>query len=186
MFSQALLYRIYTLSLVSILVNVILFIVIVRLLSNHAKDQGDGTRRVLNQNRCCGCIWKWYDDTIQKAVLRLLGSDAEKRSNFFSRKKRTDVDEEWSGRVHFLQREMTRLAEESALTMGENVKAIEQNVSSSETRLRSEVKTVEEHVAVLKTEIMNELRSSEQRMEEMMKQSMNQLFQALAVEGKQE
>lgn len=173
----------YVFSLASILVNVILFIVIVKLLSNNAKNQADSSRRVLNRNSCCSCIWKWYDDTIQKAMLRLLGSDQHKTSSLFKRKKK-EPDEEWSGRVHYLQREMTRLAEESTLVMNENAKALEQNVSSSETRLRSEVKTVEENVVDFKKEIMNELRESEQRMEEMMKQSMNQLFRALSVDEK--
>jgi len=173
----------YIFSLTSIFVNVVLFIVIVRLLSNNANNQADSTRKVLDQNSRCGCIWKWYDETVQKALLRLLGSDREKKSAHRIGKSK-DPDEEWSGRVHYLQGEMTRLAEESAVMMHDTAKAIEQNVNSSETRLRSEVKTVEDNVSNFKAEIMYEMRQSEQRMEEMMKQSMNQLLQALSVSKK--
>jgi hypothetical protein len=179
----------YVFSLASILVNVILFLVIVKLLSNNAKNQDDGgTRRVLNRNGYCSCIWKWYDDTIQKFMLRLLGgSDKDTRaSNIFKRKKKSEPDEEWSGRVHYLQREMTRLAEQSSMLMDENAKAVELSVNSSETRLRSEVKTVEDNVTDFKREILNELRQSEQRMEDMLKQSMSQLLQAVSVDEKQD
>lgn len=174
----------YVASLASILVNVILFIVIVRILSNNAKNQGDNdTRRVLNRNRCCSCIVKWYDDTIQRAMLRLLGSDQDGNSHFLKRNKQTTAphpEEEWSGRVHYLQREMMRMSEESSALMKENARALENTVSSSELRLRSEVKTVEDNLTDFKAEIMKEMKQSEQRMENMLKESMNQLLLALS------
>lgn len=176
----------YVFSLISILVNVILYIVIVKLLSNNAKNQADGTRRVLNRNRsCCSCIWKWYDDTIQKAMLRLLGSgdqDSKAPNRFLSRKKGEDPapEEEWSGTVHYLQREMARLADATNIMMNEQATAIEHTVSVSETRLRSEVKTVKDSATDFKKEIMDEMKQSEQRMESMMKESMNQLLLALS------
>ena len=170
----------YYFSLISILVNVILFIGIVTLLSNNAKIKANGTHRVLNSR--CSCVWKWYDDVIQKAMLRLLGSDKETRSrHFVKRKKEPD---EWTGRVNYLQQEMTRLAAETALIMKQNAKAMEENVSNTESRLRSEVRTVEENVIDFKTEMMSELRESELRIEGMMKQSMDQLFRALSVDEK--
>lgn len=63
----------YVFSLASIFVNVILFLGIVTLLSNNAKNKANDSHRVLNGR--CSCIWRWYDDVIQDAVLRLLGSN---------------------------------------------------------------------------------------------------------------
>lgn len=118
---------------------------------------------------------KWYHDVIQRAMLRLLGSDHENTS-FFNKNKEPD---EWSGRMHYLQQEMARHAEESTAHMNEHAKAMEQSVNRSESRLRSEVKTVEQNISDFKGEIMNELRESEQRLQGMMLQSMNQFLRAL-------
>lgn len=87
-------------------------------------------------------------------MLHLLGSDRETSTFSSNKRKGGDPDEEWSGRVHYLQREMTRLAEESAMVVSENTKAMEQSI-----------------------------RESEHRMEAMMKESMNQLLQALSTNG---
>lgn len=117
----------------------------------------------------------WYHDVVQRAMLRLLGSDHENAS-FFNKNKE---HEEWSGRMHYLQQEMARLAEESTAHMNERAKAMEQIVNRSETSLRSEIKTVEESITDFKGEIMNELRESEHRLQEMILQSMNQFLRAL-------
>jgi uncharacterized protein Yka (UPF0111/DUF47 family) len=112
---------------------------------------------------------------VQKAILRLLGSDKDS-SSFF--KKNVEPDE-WSGRVHFLSQEMTRLAEESSTQMKEHAKAMEQSVNLSENRLRSEIDNAEEKINDLKREILSELRRSEERMQEMMLHSMTDLLRIL-------
>lgn len=121
---------------------------------------------------------QWYHDVVQKAMLRLLGSDKES-SSFF---KKDVKPEEWSGRVHFLSKEMTRLAEETTAQMKEHAKAMEQSVKLSESRLRSEVNAADEKISELKGEILNELRQSEQRMQEIMLQSMTDFLRALVGE----
>ena len=108
-------------------------------------------------------------------MLRLLGSDHE-NTTFFNKNKELD---EWSGRMHYLQQEMARLAEESTAHINEQTKAMEASVSRSEARLRSEVKTIEENITDFKGEIMNELRESEHRLQEMMLRSMNKFLQTL-------
>ena len=166
----------FVLSLFSIFVNVILFICIVAFLSNGATsvDQKNPKKRDLHSNGCVRLFWKWYDEVIQRAMLRLLGS----KKDDFGLLKRKEHDD-WSGRVHYLQREMSRLAEESNAQMSEHSKAMEQSVMVSESRLHTEIKTVEQNMVDFKTEIMNEVKDSERRMELMVQQSMNQLLRAL-------
>lgn len=165
-------------SIGSILVNVFLLIAIVALLSKGAagittsrqstKDERSG----MSVSRCCT---RWYANSIQKIMLRLLGTSAETASLG----KHADM-EEWRGRVHHLQREMTRITAESTASTKSHVKALEHQVSLSDSRIHKELDALDAKITESEAVVMAELKETEQRIEAMIRHSMNQMISAFA------
>lgn len=90
---------------------------------------------------------------------------------------RQGEDDEWRGRVHHIQCEMGRLADESARKAQAHRKSIEQHVSISETHIRGEMSNLDERMVRFKNEVVQELRESERRTEDMIRSSLEQMLQ---------
>jgi hypothetical protein len=141
------------LRLLSVLVNVMLFVGIIAFLSRGAKVAGSVTREDGDTNDAPKSS-KWYG-YFQRAMLHLLGTTQETESS--SRNGDTD---EWRGRLNYLQKEMERIATDNKFYMVDQMK---QHVALSESCVRSEMSNLEVDLSDLKLEIMGELRDMERR-----------------------
>lgn len=168
-------------SICSVLVNVSLFAAIVTFLSKSARSEAAANEHSAeaeegDSNRYVRFISNCYEQFIQKRMRRVLGSTED--TGFSSVGKNGEVDE-WRGRVHYMQREMTRLAQESSINAAEQTKALEQHVTGSESRIRGEMIALETQMSDIKTEMLEQLRESERRTDEMIRHNMNELLRTL-------
>jgi hypothetical protein len=151
-------------SLLSIIVNVSLFILIMFFLASGAAGISKKKEDSEDKNKEKGAFRRWVTDwnngCIQRSMLRLLGAsrDITQDGPFHT----GDATEDWSGRVHYIQREMTRHAEESAVHAQEQSKAMESFVTQSEVRLRGEMDKLEESFRVLRHSVMDEVKGTKQ------------------------
>jgi hypothetical protein len=151
-------------SLLSIIVNVSLFILIMLFLASGAagisrkKDNSDDKNREKGGFR--RWITDWNNSCIQRSMLRLLGASRGivQDSPFH----KGDATEDWNGKVHYIQREMTRHAEESAAHVQEQSKAMESFVTQSEVRLRGEMDRLEESFRDLRNSVLNEVKGTKE------------------------
>mmetsp|Transcript_8811 Transcript_8811/g.13650 ORF Transcript_8811/g.13650 Transcript_8811/m.13650 type:complete len:242 (-) Transcript_8811:25-750(-) len=86
-----------------------------------------------------GGYTSWHAETVQRVMLRLLGTS---ETNSFAP---NEVDE-WKGRVHHLQREMTKIANETAATTKQLLRAVEDRVVESEERILRQVSGLENRI----------------------------------------
>lgn len=140
------------LSLASIMVNLVLFIAIITFLASNSAHSGskkepyDEVDDELSTSYTVG----WRNGFIQKVMLRILGTSSD------GYLKSTGSDE-WNGRVHYLHREMKRIAEESSTLLNEQSKGMENLVKISESRLRTQMLTIERSFEFLKQDVMREI-----------------------------
>jgi hypothetical protein len=133
-------------SLASVFVNVALFGAIMAFLANGAAS----IKKDLSEEEGSSS-----DNCVQRALLRLLGA-----SRGAPLKKRDE--DEWNGRVHYLQREMSRNAEEQAAQAVEQSKSMENLVNASESRLWAQLSVLEEDFRSLKNCLMDEVQGTKE------------------------
>lgn len=126
-------------SLASVAVNVILFIMIMMFLANGASLRADKVDADSDESNS-------PDSFLQRAMLRLLG--ASRNPSLEADFKRNDIND-WSGRVHFLQQEMSKIAKEQTSLSMEHAKTMENLISLTESRLRMEINDLHEHFGSL-------------------------------------
>lgn len=129
-------------SLASVIVNLMLFIMIMTFLAN-------GATRISGKADPNDDKSHSADGFLQRAMLRLLGTS--RNSNLDGSIKRNDGND-WSGRVNYLQQEMSRIAKEQTALSIENSKAMEKLINLTESRLRMEINDLREHYGGLKKE----------------------------------
>jgi hypothetical protein len=151
-------------SLLSIIVNVSLFILIMFFLASGAAGISKKNDDSEDKNREKGAFRRWITDwnngCIQRSMLHLLGASQGIIQDGSYHK--GDATEDWNGRVHYIQREMTRHAEESAVHTGEQSKAMESFVAQSEVRLRGEMDKLEESFRVLRNSVLDEVKGTKE------------------------
>jgi predicted nucleic acid-binding Zn-ribbon protein len=86
-------------------------------------------------------------------MLHLLGASRESGVD----SKLAKPDEEWNGRVNYLQREMTRIAEEQTALAVDLSRSTENLVNVSESRLRAELSIIENNFRSLKQSLLDEV-----------------------------
>ena len=137
-------------SLASVFINVALFAAIMAFLSSGAAE----IKKDVSQEDATS-----PDSCIQGAILRLLGTSRDGRLDDRVKKHYTD---EWNGRVHYLQREMERIADEQAAQTAEQAKSVENLVNMSESRLWTQLSVLEEDFRALKNSLMDEVKGTKQ------------------------
>jgi len=136
----------YIYSLLSVIVNVVLFGSMMLFLAsgaNQRRRDGDGDSNDGGHG------------IIQRFMLHILGRDSKIPGPF--RKKGM---EDWHGRVNFLQEEMERLVSEQSRLATEHAKTLEAMVNSSELRLRAELNLIDDNFNSLKSTIVDEIKGS--------------------------
>jgi hypothetical protein len=131
-------------SLASVIVNVILFAAIMAFLASGAAS----SKKEMEEEKASDS-----DGCIQRAMLRLLGASSESGVDSNLAK----PDEEWNGRVNYLQREMTRIAEEQTALAVDLSRSTENLVNVSESRLRAELSIIENNFRSLKQSLLDEV-----------------------------
>jgi hypothetical protein len=151
-------------SLLSIIVNVSLFILIMLFLANGAAGISKKKDESEDKNTEKGAFRRWITDwsngCIQRSMRRLLGASRGIIQDGPFHK--GDATEDWNGRVHYIQREMTRHAEESAVHVQEQSKTMESFVTQSEVRLRGEMDRLEESFRDLRNSVLNEVKGTKE------------------------
>lgn len=137
------------LSLLSVVVNVVLFTIIMTYLARGADSIKSKSSE--DSESADGCV--------QRAVLRLLGASRGRRLDD-PRKKR--YFNEWNGRVHYLQREMSRIAEEQTAQVEEQNRHMESLISSSESRLWTHLLALEEDMRLLRANLVDAMKETKQ------------------------
>jgi hypothetical protein len=135
-------------SLASVVVNVVLFAAIMTVLASGAASTKKETP---DENDSSG------DSFIQRAMLRLLGASRESDGEL----KKGEHDE-WNGRVHYLQHQMERIAEEQNTFAAEQSRSMETLVSLSESRLRAELSILEDNFLCLRHTLTDEVKGTKQ------------------------
>eukprot|EP00977_Amphora_coffeiformis_P010169 scaffold2363_cov159-Amphora_coffeaeformis.AAC.31 len=134
-------------SLGSIMVTVFLFVCIMLFLSigagNESKLFERNGKKIWN-GRLEDCASQ-FESLVHSFVLRLLGSSVTNSGTLGVSSDSTAADE-WSGRIHFLKKEMNKIADEQRAATSEQV----QNLGSS---LREELAKLESSFATLKQEV---------------------------------
>lgn len=127
------------LCLSSVIVNVILFTMIMGFLKKGASKtqsvKSDPEKEVVSLDGC-----------IQRAMLHVLGTS---RSLDRDHKLERGYFNDWSGRVNYLQQEMMRISKEQEARSMEQIRAIENLINMSETRLRMELNEVHDRLGNL-------------------------------------
>jgi hypothetical protein len=149
----------FVFSLLSVLVNVLLFVAIVTFLSRGAAGMDKGG----NSEKASSSRWYGY---VQRAMSRVLGSSQGTSS--FVKNGETD---EWRGRLNYLQQEMERISEKTNSNVVDQIKQVEQHVAMSENQVRSEMGNLECGMS----DMMTELREMEKRNLAAMQQMMEAL-----------
>jgi len=134
------------LGLVSIFINIVLFVAIMLFLSFGAADitstlsprKGSGSSHGMS-SPCCGEL---YGRFVQGAMLRLLGTSGD------NDKAGSETDA-WRGRLVFLQNEMTRIADESKEEARKKTGELEKLILQTENRLRNDLVQVESGLQVV-------------------------------------
>ena len=151
-------------SLLSVIVNCVLFSAMIAFLSSGAasispkkEDRREAGAR--KNGRLRRWTSGWNDGFIQNAMLRLLGTSHKIPDGGLQKKR--DI-EEWTGRVNYLQREMTRIADEAERRANDQTKVMENLVSLSETRLRGEMVKLEESFLDLKQSLLEEVKGTKE------------------------
>ncbi|CAJ1910333.1 unnamed protein product [Cylindrotheca closterium] len=128
------------LCLSSVIVNGLLFMMIMTFLKKAASKtnaiKGDADREADG----------FTDGYIQQAMLHVLGTS--QKLNRDQKSKRGNFND-WSGRVNYLQKEMMRISKEQELRSQEHMRAIENCITLSETRLRMEINELHDRMGNL-------------------------------------
>jgi hypothetical protein len=135
------------LSLASVFVNVILFVVIMLFLAKGAESTS-----IIKEEKEDESTMNEKEDVdstpgfVQRAMLQLLGTSKSgpSISSRFYKGKSDIVMNEWSGRVNYLRQEMSRHAKNQQALSMEQFKAMEDLITLSESRLRTEVQELHE------------------------------------------
>lgn len=108
----------------SLLVTVVLFVCIIFFLSFGAGNETGvfGKHRKTRWDGYAAGVSGRVESIVHRIVLRLLGSTAN--GGTVGAAGDSNFDEEWSGRINFLKKEMTRLAEEQRLATSEQVQSL--------------------------------------------------------------
>ena len=130
-------------SLLSILVNVVLFAAIIWFLQSGHDDPSSNNRH------------EFYYNCFQKSILRMLGSTQDSASLVRN-------SDEWRGRVDYLQREMIRIANESNSVWSKQMESMERHVVLSECRIRSELTSLEDTLEEFKVDMRAILQQRQQ------------------------
>lgn len=156
-------------SLLSVFVNVVLFAAIVVFLSRGAEKAKKRDDKVSDEESEDGNLAK-FQRYLQQPMQRLLGSSQDSSPSTPSKR-----EDEWRGRVSFLQGEMNRLATASNSFAADQMKTMEQRLTTSESRVRSEVVSLEENMSQFKHEIQRQLTEMECNNQRMMQQILSHL-----------
>lgn len=128
------------LSFGSICVNVMLFVGIMMFLASGASEGG---KEEDSQNPIF--FFRWYGQYFQQAMVRFLGSS----NGSYGASSDSLV---WNGRLVYLRREMTKLAEETKRDCAQMLKVVESTVHQSEQMTRTEVCGLEKSISELLAE----------------------------------
>ncbi|KAL3903903.1 MAG: hypothetical protein SGARI_005170 [Bacillariaceae sp.] len=120
-------------SLSSVFVNIALYITIIVVL-----DRGAAAARREADGRA-----EW-SNSVQRFVLRVLGASRDGAKDLKSLRKKRRGQEEWHGRVQYLQRELEQHGELQNQAMIEQSENFLKMLSQSESRLKSELSGIEE------------------------------------------
>jgi hypothetical protein len=114
------------LSLSSVFVNIILYIIIIIFLGRNStgKKSDDNGKREWN--------------SLQRVVLRVLGASAKDARG------KKKVIEEWHGRIQFLQKEMDRIADNQADIVNQSEYRVMTELNQSESRVMAELSLIED------------------------------------------
>jgi hypothetical protein len=164
------------LSMGSVLINVALFIGIMLFLSTGAADIVS-RKNGLNgedddENGRFQLIGQCYAGFLKHALKFLLVSSNEKEDN-------SSIGDDWSGRLVFLQREMNRTSEATKEDSKQTSKVLENAITQTEERLRSEVTSLEKGVAELRLELRVALQTAKERktQEDELQQTMSKVLE---------
>lgn len=132
------------LSLSSVFVNIGLYIVMILFLGRHS-----------GSNKGTSGEKKEWSNSLQRLVLRTLGASRGNGNEQWKRKRRWE--EEWNGRVHFLQREMDRIADRQTGLVAEQSESLQHMINLSESRVRTELTAIEQRFTLLEAALLKEL-----------------------------
>jgi hypothetical protein len=160
------------LSMSSVLINVALFIGIMQFLSTGAADTGSRKNVLNGENGRFQLIGLCYTGFLKHAMKFLLVSSNEKEDN-------SSIGDDWSGRLVFLQREMSRISEATKEDSKQTSKVLENAITQTEERLRSEVTSLEKGLAELRLELRVALQTANERkaQEDELQQTMSQVLE---------
>jgi hypothetical protein len=117
-------------SLSSVFINIALYVTVILFLGrNSVSTRNDAFAK------------KEWSNSLQRVVLRILGASEERKE---SRRRKRRGQEDWHGRVHFLQREMDRIAEKQTELVNEQSEEFHTLMNQLESRLRTELHAIEE------------------------------------------
>lgn len=117
-------------SLSSVFINIALYITIILFLDRNSQSEKSERHG------------KEWTNSLQRLVLRVLGASKHGKSD--QMRKRRKGNEEWHGRVQFLQCEMDRIAERQTDLVNEQSDNFQQIMKQSEKRMRSQMHALEE------------------------------------------
>jgi hypothetical protein len=163
------------LSMGSVLIIVALFIGIMLFLSTGAADTGSRKNVFNGENNENGrfqLIGLCYNGFLKHTMNYLLGSSNEKEDN-------SSISDDWSGRLVFLQREMGRISEATKEDSKQKSKVLENAITQTEERLRSEVTSLEKGLADLRLELRVALQTANERkaQQDELQQTMRQVLE---------
>jgi hypothetical protein len=159
------------LSMGSVLINVTLFIGIMLFLSTGATDNSLNGEDD-NENGRFQLIGQCYTLFIKHALKFLLVSPNEKED-------KSSIGDDWSGRLVFLQREMNRTSEATKEDSKQTSKVLENAITQTEERLRTEVTSLEKGLAELRLELRVALQTANERkaQEDELQQTMSKVLE---------
>jgi hypothetical protein len=134
-------------SLASVFVNIVLYIVMILFLGRHS-----------GSNKGMGGETKEWSNSLQRLVLRTLGATRGIGNEPWKRKRRGE--EEWNGRVHFLQREMDRIADRQTAVIAEQSESLQHMINLSESRVRTELSSIEKRFTLLEATLLQEVQGT--------------------------
>jgi hypothetical protein len=132
-FSQGKRYVSIVSSLSSVFINIALYITIIIFL-----DRGAAAARREADGR------EEWSNSLQRFVLRVLGASRDGAKEIKTMRKKRRGQEEWHGRVQFLQQEMDSIAERQTQLVNAQSENFQQMLSQSESRLKGELSAIEE------------------------------------------
>lgn len=134
-------------SLASVIVNVGLFSIIMAFLAAASANRNNTLSNQPSQRGLFG-----------GAMLRLLGVPSDPNDPHYQ----GSDDHGWNGKVHYLQKEMKRIADEHRALANQQARIMEHLVTQTEVRLKAEFELLEDSFVVLRDSLLVEMKGTKQ------------------------